>query len=181
MPNRSPKWSNIMKIETQRLIIEPLTVDDTAFLIELLNQPSFKENIGERYVTDEKSVINFLELGPFLTYPREFGMHCVRLKTTREPIGLCGLMKRDYLATPDLGYAFLEQVHGHGYAYEAANEVINWAHFEKGFNCLSAMTSLTNEASVGLLLKIGFTELEIAKFPMSPELGNSRYFELKFE
>ncbi|MGB0835892.1 MAG: GNAT family N-acetyltransferase [Psychrobium sp.] len=165
-----------MKIETERLIIEELTVNDTEFLIELLNQPSFKQNIGERYVDDEQSAINFLENGPFLTYPREIGMHCVRIKETREPIGLCGLMKRDYLVMPDLGYAFLEQVHGLGYASEAAREVVNWANFDKGYNRLCAMTTSTNEASINLLLKLGFEETSLPSVPN--EMKDSRYFEL---
>ena len=165
-----------MKIETQRLIIEELSVDDTAFIIELFNQPSFKTNIGERYVNDKQSAINFLENGPFVTYPRDIGMHCVRIKETGEPIGLCGLMQRDYFVMPDLGYAFLEQAHGLGYAREAAKEVVNWANVYKGYNRLCAITSPSNEASIKLLLKLGFEESKLPRVP--DDMKDSRYFEL---
>lgn len=168
-----------MKIETQRLLIEPLSNEDLTFIIELLNQESFKKYIGERYVTDEKSAMNFLEEGPFLTYPRDIGMHCVKIKQTGEPVGLCGLMKRHYLMIPDLGYAFLEQVHGQGYAYEAAKEVINWAAFDKGYKRLAAMTSFNNDASMRLLKKLDFEESTLTNMPS--ELSESTYFELKLE
>lgn len=165
-----------MKLETQRLIIEQLTANDTSFLIELLNQRSFKKNIGERYVTDEKSALNFLQDGPFQTYSCDVGMHCVKIKETGEAIGLAGLMRRDYLNMPDLGYAFLEQYHGFGFASEAAREIVNWANFDKGYNRLCAMTTLDNDASVNLLKKLGFIETKLPQVPQ--DMSESRYFEL---
>ncbi len=169
-----------MKLETHRLIIEQLTTEDTSFLIELLNQPSFKKNIGERYVTDEKSALNFLQDGPWLTYPRDIGMHCVKIKKTGEAIGLVGLMRRDYLNMPDLGYAFLEQYHGVGFASEAAREVVNWAHFDKGYRRICAIVNQDNQPSIDLLEKLAFNFAKTtAQLPN--DMANVSYYELDFE
>lgn len=168
-----------MQIETERLIIDELTVNDVDFVIELLNQPSFKENIGERHVNDTYSAINFLEEGPFSTYADDIGMHCVRLKETGKPVGFCGLMQRDYFILPDVGYAFLERFHGLGYAREATKSVIHWASVKRRYNRLCAMTNLDNHNSINLLNKLGFDELAMPKVP--PEITSLRYFELRLD
>ena len=164
-----------MQINSARLLIDKLKRDDASFIIKLLNQPSFLEMIGDRKVHDTASAITFMEEGPWQTYPENIGMLCVRNKETGEAIGLCGFMQRDYLNSPDLGYAFLESTHGHGYAIEAAQAVMLWGKSLNQFRTIGAMTNKNNVASIGLLAKLDFVEMKTEN--LCDELKGLRYFE----
>ena len=98
-----------MKIlETERLIIRHLTSDDTAFIIELLNEPSFIQNIGDRNVRTEEDALRYILNGPIESYDKNgFGLFMVELKDSSVSIGMCGLLKRDNLPDVDIGFAFL--------------------------------------------------------------------------
>ena len=51
----------------------------------------------------------------------------VEISDTGEPIGLCGLLKRESLPDPDIGFAFLRAYWSRGYAFEAAAAVRDYA------------------------------------------------------
>lgn len=164
-----------MILETNRLLINELTYNDSAFIITLLNQPSFKQFIGERHVNDLASASTFLVDGPFSTYSAEIGMYCVREKLTGKALGMCGFMQRTYLTMPDIGYAFLESEHGKGFALEAATAFMEKANNDNKHKKIAAMTNPYNEASVKLLKKLNFQECLVSKDIV--ELKNNRYFE----
>ena len=99
-----------MILETERLILRRFTNDDTAFIIRLLNERSFIENIGDRDVRTVEDALRYVDEGPGASY-RKFGhgLYAVILKETGQPIGMCGLLKRDKFEHPDVGYAFLNE------------------------------------------------------------------------
>jgi RimJ/RimL family protein N-acetyltransferase len=94
---------------------------------------------------------------------RGHSLYVVELKGDPTPIGMCGLIKRDTLDHIDIGYAYLPEWRGQGYAYEAAQAVL--AHAPTlGIERLLAIVSPANVASNGLLRKLGmqferFTQL----------------------
>jgi RimJ/RimL family protein N-acetyltransferase len=142
-------------LETDRLILRRLTSDDAAFIVELLNQPSFLRYIGDKGVRTREDAISYIQSGPIASYTRfGFGLYRVALKDTGTPIGMCGLLKRDSLPDVDIGFAFLPDYWSAGYALEAANGVMNYGH-SIGLNRIVAITSLDNEASIKLLERIG--------------------------
>src|SRR5688572_2577541 len=107
--------------ETQRLTIREFTGSDAAFIVALLNSAGWLRYIGDRQVRNEKDALNYLENGPLKSYKtHKFGLWKVELKTTGQPVGMCGFLKRDSLSFPDIGFAFLPEFSGYGYAYESA-------------------------------------------------------------
>ena len=50
-----------------------------------------------------------------------FGFYLTVLKADNTSIGICGLVKRDFLEHVDIGFAFLPQHEGKGYGYESAS------------------------------------------------------------
>ncbi|HEY6124006.1 MAG TPA: GNAT family N-acetyltransferase, partial [Steroidobacteraceae bacterium] len=107
------------ELETPRLILRRLEFDDAPFLVKLLNEPSFLENIGDRGVRTIEDAHRYVREGPMAMYDRYgFGLWHT---ASREgvPMGMCGLLKRDILPDVDVGYAFLPQFWGQGFAYEA--------------------------------------------------------------
>lgn len=144
------------QIETNRLIVRELTPRDSSFIFKLLNQPSWIKYIGDKGVRSIEDAEKYIRNGPISMYTRlGFGLFAVELAASAEPIGICGLIKRDELEDADLGFAFLEHFWGNGYALEAATAVMEFAK-GLGFTKVVAITTLDNEASVKLLEKIDF-------------------------
>src|SRR6187549_3783400 len=115
-------------LETERLCLQHLTADDQAFILKLLNEPGFLQNIGDRGVRSLEDAVGYIEKGPRTSYAKNgFGLYRVSLKESGEAIGMCGLIKRDTLPDVDIGYAFLPRYWGNGYALEAAEATMAYA------------------------------------------------------
>jgi len=99
-----------------------------------------------------------------------FGLYAVELKGSLTTIGICGLIKRDSLDDVDIGYAFLPSFCGHGYAYEAANAVVQYGNEQLKLNRIVAITSIDNHSSAKLLQKIGFRFERIIQFNENEKL-----------
>ena len=82
-----------MKIfETERLILREITVDDAAFALDLLNQPSFIKYIGDRGVRDLDQSRDFIENRYRKSYSDHgYGLYVVELK---EPVSDAGTQRR---------------------------------------------------------------------------------------
>src|SRR6185295_1504038 len=143
-------------LETERLILRRLSSGDAEFILELLNQPSFLRYIGDKGVRNTEDAIRYIQTGPLASYERfGFGLYLVALKESGVSIGMCGLIKRDSLPDVDVGFAFLPEYWSQGYAFEAANAVMNYGREVLGLSRIVAITSLDNVASIKLLEKVG--------------------------
>ncbi len=144
-------------LETERLTLRQFTPDDAAFIFELVNEPSFIQNIGDRGVRSLADAIKYIETGPVTSYTRNgFGLYLVQLKESSESIGMCGLIKRKALEDVDIGYAFLPKFWSKGYAVESALAVKEQAH-ALGLERLVAIVDPANTGSIRVLEKIGLT------------------------
>ena len=143
-------------IETQRLTLSELTPSDAAFIVELLNDPAFLANIGDRGVRDHDDALRYIANGPAASYAKHgFGLWLVSDKASGERLGLSGLLRRDTLPDADIGYAFLPRHRGRGYAAEACEAVIAHARHPLQLARVLAIVSPGNEASTRVLEKIG--------------------------
>ncbi|MDW6020132.1 GNAT family N-acetyltransferase [Vibrio plantisponsor] len=148
-----------MKIvcETARLVIRHFELRDAEFIVRLLNEEAFIRCIGDKKVRTKKDAIDYLSNGPMLSYKvNGFGLNMVELKDTHTPIGMCGILKRPELDSPDLGYAFLSQYHSNGYAREAASAVMKAELPANKIEKVYAVTFLDNDTSNRLLKDVGF-------------------------
>jgi len=98
-----------------------------------------------------------------------FGLYLVELKEGGSSVGICGLIKRDSLEDVDIGFAFLPNYWGKGYAYEAASAVMAYGGNVLGFNRVVAITSVDNDRSVRLLEKLGLRFEEMVKLSNDSE------------
>ncbi|MCW3481855.1 GNAT family N-acetyltransferase [Neisseriaceae bacterium JH1-16] len=166
-------------IETDRLFLRELTAADAGFILELLNEPSFIQNIADKNVRSLDDAVRYIETGPGASYCQHgYGLYLVGLRESDTPIGICGLVKRDYLEHADVGYAFLERFWAQGYAYESAAAVRDWAHGTLDLNQLLGITSPDNAASIRLLEKLGLRFVKMIRTPGSTE--DTRLFSLSF-
>jgi len=146
-----------MKIlETERLVLRQFTFEDADFILRLLNEPSFIQNIGDRGVRTLEDARSYILRVPIASYEKNgFGLYLVILKESGKSIGMCGLIKRDQLEDVDIGYAFLPEFWSRGYAVEAALAVKEYARDVVGLKRLIAITDPENQASIRVLEKIG--------------------------
>ncbi len=91
------------------------------------------------------------------------------MKETGTPIGICGFVKRDSLPDADIGFAFLPQFCGKGYALESAKAVMKYGRDVLNLKRVLAITSQDNESSGRLLEKIGFKFESLIKMPHDSE------------
>jgi [ribosomal protein S5]-alanine N-acetyltransferase len=153
------------ELETSRLILRRVEFDDAPFLVSLLNQPSFLANIGDRGVRNSEDAHRYMREGPMAMYEKYgFGLWHTARKTDGASIGLCGLLKRDILPDVDIGYAFLPDYWGQGYAFEAADAVVRHGARKFGLKRLIGVVSQGNSASIRVLEKIGMSFERL--FPM---------------
>jgi RimJ/RimL family protein N-acetyltransferase/Mrp family chromosome partitioning ATPase len=143
-------------LETDRLILRRLTLNDAEFIYRLVNDPSWLRFIGDKNVHDLDGARRYLREGPLDMYERfGFGMYRVEERGTGLPAGMCGLIKRDTLPDVDVGYAFLPEFRGKGYALEAASAVLDHGHRVFGLKRILAIVSPDNAGSIRVLEKAG--------------------------
>ncbi|HEY1012641.1 MAG TPA: GNAT family N-acetyltransferase [Herpetosiphonaceae bacterium] len=142
-------------IETERLALRELTLDDAPFILDLLNDPDFIRHIGDKGVRSLDDARRYLSDGPLASYARfGYGLWLAELRGGA-PIGLCGLVRRDTLPDPDIGYALLPAYRAASYASEAAAAVMAHAFGALGLPRLLAIVSPANAGSSRVLEKIG--------------------------
>lgn len=155
-----------LRIRTARLLLRPFTLDDDAFILRLLNEPAFVRYIADKGVRDHEGARRYLREGPLASYERfGFGLWRVGLAEDDTPIGMAGLLSRDYLDAIDIGYAFLPEYGGQGYAREAAAAVMEHARCVLRAPRVLAIVKDDNTPSIRLLEKLGFSPQGLVRPP----------------
>ena len=164
-----------MSLETDRLIVRPITFDDAPFILTLLNEPSFLRFIGDKQVRTVEDARQYILNGPVASYERHgFGLCLMELRESNTPVGMCGILKREELPDPDIGFALMPDFWNKGLAFEAAAAVLKDARERLKLNRILAITSLDNDASINLLERLGFSFEEIIQ--LAPDREQVRLF-----
>ncbi len=150
-------------IETSRLLITPLTITDSVFILELVNTAGWLTFIGDRNVHTTTEAAAYIQK---ILDNKNIVYWVVKQKDVGEKMGVISYIKRDYLAHPDIGFAFLPRFGKKGFAFEAANAVLQQLMVAAGLKHILATTIPENKSSISLLKKLGLCfekELEIDK------------------
>jgi RimJ/RimL family protein N-acetyltransferase len=166
--------SGVEVLRTERLILRHLTQDDAPFILDLLNEPGFIDNIGDRGVRDLDGARGYIDSVGGSYQRNGYGLWTTVLISTDEAVGICGLVRRDGLEHADIGYALLERTWGRVYATEAAAAVLDHGRRVIGLDTIVAITTPANAASIAVLEKIGLRPAGAIQLPGHPD--GSRYF-----
>jgi len=143
-------------LQTPRLFLREFTIDNTGFIVRLLNSPGWLKFIGDRNVKTEEQAQDYLLNGPIKSYRENgFGLSLVGTKDNDTPVGMCGLVKRSNLDHPDIGFASLPEFMGQGYAHEIAQAMLTYAREVLHIKQVLGITVPDNQASINLLQKVG--------------------------
>ena len=150
---------NILK--TKRLTLDEFELNDSDFILKLLNSETWLQHIGDRNVNTLEDAENYLKTGPIASY-EEFGFGLWKLSLTngQTSIGMCGILKRATLPHPDIGFAILPEYEGNGYALEAAQAAYSFGINQLKLDTIVAITDKHNVKSQALLGKLGLHHKE---------------------
>lgn len=155
--------------ETDRLVLQPTSIEDAAFILTLLNTPKWLKFIGDRKVKTLSEAKDYITIKMLPQLQRlGFSNYTVIRKSDHKRVGTCGLFDREGLEGIDVGFAFLPDYEQKGYAYEAANELKNQAGTLFGIKELHGITLKENVGSQRLLEKLGFTFKKMTRIPNDP-------------
>ena len=151
-------------IASSRLSLRELNVSDAPFIVELLNDGDFYRYIGDRGIRTLEQAQEYIQQGPAVSYARHgHGLYLVARTEDGASLGICGLIKRDTLDQVDIGYAFLPQYRGQGYAIEAAQAALADGKSRLGIERVIAIVTPGNARSIGLLAKLGLVRSRLVK------------------
>ncbi|HZL93612.1 MAG TPA: GNAT family N-acetyltransferase [Vicinamibacterales bacterium] len=168
------------ELETSRLTLRRLDSEDAPFVVRLLNEPSFLQNIGDRGVRNIEDAHRYLREGPLAMYQAYgFGLWHASRKSDGAAVGMCGLLKRDTLPDVDIGYAYLPEFWGQGYALEAAEATVRHAALKFGLRRLIGVVSQGNTGSIRVLEKVGMRFERL--YPMHPGEPEVRLYSCTLE
>jgi RimJ/RimL family protein N-acetyltransferase len=150
---------------------------DAAFILRLLNEPSFLQYVGDKHVRTLDDARDYIVNGPVESYATNgFGLYLVRRSDDSTSVGICGLVKREALEHPDIGFAFLPEFWRRGYATEAAAAVLGFSRDSLALERVVAITAPHNEPSIRVLGKIGMTFRETVY--LTPDRPEVRLFSI---
>jgi RimJ/RimL family protein N-acetyltransferase len=143
-------------LETERLTLRHLTLDDANFLLELMNEPGFLKFVADRGLRTTADAAGYISEKILPSYAlHRFGFCRIDLRESKTAIGICGLVKREMLEAVDVGFSILKRFSGNGYAYEAAAAVMSYGQTVLGLPQILGVTAPDNRASIRLLEKLG--------------------------
>ena len=139
-------------LTTDRLLITPLELTDSAFILELVNTEGWLKFIGDRNVHTTTEAAAYIQK---ILDNKNIVYWVVKQKDVGEKMGVISFIQRDYLEHPDIGFAFLPRVNKNGFAYEASNAVLQRLIVDAGLKHILATTIPENKSSISLLKKLG--------------------------
>lgn len=155
-----------MLISSNRLHLSEFSLKDASFFFELVNDPDWIKYIGDRNIKTISDSEDYLKDKIIPSYKQfGFGFYVVRLKESNLPIGMCGLIKRDWMSYVEIGYAFLNKHRSKGYAIEASIATKKYAKEEIGISKIAALTDVDNEKSGNLLNRLGLEFERLISYP----------------
>lgn len=158
-------------LETERLRIRALTIIDAGFMMQLMNTPTWIKHIGNRNIKDKTTASNYIANNIIKSYSiNGFGLFLVTQKKDNQSVGICGIVKREGLTIPDLGFALMPNFEGKGIATEASKAVVKYAKESLQLTQLAGITKPENIASIRVLEKVGMEFKQMIQLPQDANM-----------
>lgn len=169
MPEPIRRTGDIARLVTDRLELRPLTLDDASDYWPLVRDPDVLRFVGESPCESLDAVRDILRQKPLADYARYgFGRLAVIERESGRFVGWCGLKYVPSIDEVDIGYRFLPDCWGKGYATEAAATVLQY-----GFDVLElaqivGLVDPANAASARVMQKLGLRFERSVELPFHP-------------
>lgn len=141
--------------ETPRLILSRFTIEDAPLIFLLTSDPEVLKYVHEPVLENEAHAAKIIENIILPQYKNNLGRWAVYTKNDNAFIGWCGLKHMPDPCIIDLGYRFLKNSWGKGYATEAARHTLEYGFRNLYIDIITGRAHIENIASQKVLKKIG--------------------------
>eukprot|EP01132_Coremiostelium_polycephalum_P010758 gene10758-13171_t len=159
--------------ESERLTIHKVTLNDTQFIYDLWNDPVVVDYISNRGIDTLELASKYIEDAPMKSYRENgYGIYVLRLKTTGEPIGMCGFVKYPPVFYDDeinIGYSLLSKYRSQGYVFESATTLMEYGRKQYNMTNIIGVTTQRNLKSKAVLEKLGLKYKGTFREPKIPD------------
>ena len=143
------------ELKTKRLLLRPHRIADAAFMVKLNSDPEVVRYTGDGALSGPAEAKKIIASLRRQFRERKIGRFIVIERKTGRPIGWCGLKHLAEKDVIDLGYRFLKEAWGQGFASEAAAAGLKYGFEKLGFERITAYADAENAASLHVLRKLG--------------------------
>jgi [ribosomal protein S5]-alanine N-acetyltransferase len=142
-------------LNTLRLTLQPVTIDDVDTLHRLWTDPDVRRYLWDDQVISRERAEEYVR-GTIEAGARDGrGMWLIHEEQAAAPIGFCGFSPRDEPAVGELIYGLAPGAWGCGYATECAGALLDYGFTTLGLTKIVASTDVPNTASARVLERIG--------------------------
>lgn len=148
-------------IETERLLLREITLDDKEALLTLYSNPEVLKYTGESIVESIEEIEQAIKIRVSNYKKYGYGRWATFLKSGMQFVGWAGLAYLPEFDKTDLGYRFLPEYWGLGIATEASRAILDYGFDQLELKKVIAIAMKENKASIRVMQKIG---MEFEKF-----------------
>lgn len=168
-------------IETDRLVMRDLVLEDAEGMFELDSDPRVHAYLGNKPIKTLAQAIKNINFIRQQYVENGIGRWAVIEKQQGQFIGWSGFKlitdiineRNQYL---DLGYRFISKYWGNGYATESAKASLHYGFEQMKQQEICAMADVDHKASNAILEKIGMRKLNVFEFDHVPH----NFYEIKW-
>lgn len=143
-------------LDTERCSVREITPADVDRLYEIYADPQITKYMENLYENREDEIAYTEEYIRCHYGFYDFGMWIVEDRETGLVIGRAGFDMRQGYEDPELGFMICTEYQNKGYATEVCRALLSYGKEKLGFEQIGSFTDPSNQASVRLLLKLGF-------------------------
>jgi ribosomal-protein-alanine N-acetyltransferase len=147
----------MIRLETERLVLTQLSIDDLEWLVAMRGDPDVMRYIGGEGAVSREKTVERVDRYLKCWTDEGLGMFGIRFRGESEPVGWAGLQPLEQTGEIEVGYAFGKPAWGRGLATEAARAALEWGFGKRALQRIVAVASPENTASTHVMQKLGMT------------------------
>ncbi len=175
----SPKVpaGNTPMLETERLVLRPLSTDEVDSLHRISNEPNVRLYLWDNELVSEATIKSFIAQSDRMFSKEKLGLLGIRMRGREDLLGFCGFVRLGGMEEPELWYELTQKAWGRGIATEAARACVRYAFEEVGMERVIAGADAPNTASLRVIEKLGMKYIG----NINPSAPQEPYFALSRE
>jgi ribosomal-protein-alanine N-acetyltransferase len=118
--SRKVPAGNTPTLETERLLLRPLAVDEVDSLHRISNEPNVRLYLWDNELVSEATIKGFIAQSDLMFSKERIGLFGVWMHGREDLLGLCGFVRLGGMEEPELWYELIQKVWGRDIATEAA-------------------------------------------------------------
>jgi RimJ/RimL family protein N-acetyltransferase len=158
MSHRIPA-GNTPTLETERLVLRPLSADGVDPLHRISNEPKVRLYLWDDEPVSEATIKGLIAQSDRMFSKEKIGLFGVRLRGREDLLGFCGFVCLQGMDSPELCYELTQKMWGGGIATEASRACLRYAFEEVGMERVIAGADVPNTTSLRVIEKLGMKHL----------------------